>query len=153
MRKSVFFLLFVSLASVGKAQEITIYKTFGGLRFERDSLILSPKQVQYVLEVNPAALAEFKKARKNSGVASVLGFAGGLLIGIPIGSALVGGDPEWGLAAAGATLVVASIPFNGAFKRHAQNAVDIYNQEKTSRLLERTELFWAATGLGIRLRL
>jgi hypothetical protein len=152
MRKSLLFLLFVTLSSVGKAQDITIYKTFGGLRFERDSLILSPKQVQYILEVNPAALAEFKKARKNSGIASVLGFTGGLLVVIPVGSALVGGKPEWGFAAAGAALIVASIPFNAAFKRQAQNAVDIYNQQKTSSLLERAELFWAGTGLGIRIR-
>lgn len=151
MRKSLLFLLFVTLVSACQAQEITIFKTFGGLRFERDSLILSPKQVQYILEVNPAALAEFKKARKNSGVASVLGFAGGLLIGIPVGTVLVGGDPEWGLAAGGTALIIASIPFNRAFKRHAQNAIDIYNQQKTSRLLERTELFWAGTGLGLRL--
>lgn len=152
MRKSLLLLVLVTLASAVQAQEIIIYKTFGGLRFERDSLILSPKQVQYILEVNPAALAEFKKARKNSGVASVLGFAGGLLIGIPVGTALVGGNPEWGLAAGGAALIVVGIPFNRAFQRHAQNAVDIYNQQKTSRLLERTELFWAGTGLGVRLR-
>lgn len=152
MRKSLLLLFLTTLAFVSQAQEITVHKTFGGLRFERDSLILSPKQVQYILEVNPTALAEFKKARKNSGVASVLGFTGGLLVGIPIGTAIVGGNPEWGLAAGGAALIVASIPFNTAFKRHAQNSVDLYNQQKTSRLLERTELFWVGTGVGIRVR-
>lgn len=134
------------------AQEITIHKTFGGLRFERDTLVLSPKQVQYILEVNPLALEEFKKARTNSGIASVLGFSGGLLIGIPVGTALVGGSPEWGLALGGAALIIASVPFNKAFKRQAQSAVDTYNQHKPTSMLDRTELFWAGTGPGIRIR-
>ncbi len=152
MSKNLFIALFTLVSFACQAQDITVYKTFGGLRFERDTLIISAKQVQYILEVNPTAFAEFKKARVNSAVASVLGFSGGLLIGVPIGTALVGGNPEWGLAMGGAALLITSIPFNRAFKRHALSAVDIYNQQNSSSLLERTELFWAGTGLGIRLR-
>ena len=152
MRKHYLVLALTLTTLVCHSQDITVYKTFGGLRFERDSLVISAKQVEYILEVNPTAFAEFKKARLNSGVASVLGFAGGLLIGVPVGTAIVGGEPEWGLALGGAALIVTSIPFNRAFKRHALNAVDIYNQQNSSSVLERTELFWAGTGLGIRLR-
>lgn len=152
MRKHFLLGVLTLLTLAGRGQNITVYKTFGGLRFERDTLVISPKQVQYILEANPMAFDEFKKARLNSAVASVLGFSGGLLIGVPLGTAILGGDPEWGLAMGGAALLISSIPFNRAFKRHAFNAVDIYNQQNSSSVLERTELFWAGTGLGIRLR-
>lgn len=140
------------LAFTSQAQDITLYKTFGGVRFERDSLIISARQVQYILTDNTEALDIFKKARTNSGVASILGFAGGVLIGFPLGTALVGGEPEWGLALSGAALLVVSIPFNKAFQRHAQTAVDTYNQDNSSRLRDRTEFFLAGSGAGIRLR-
>jgi hypothetical protein len=152
MYKFLFIVGFTLVTHVCQSQDITVYKTFGGLRFERDTLIISAKQVQYILEENPTAFATFKKARLNSAVASVLGFTGGLLIGVPLGTAILGGEPEWGLALGGAALLVTSIPFNRAFKRHAINAVDIYNQQPSSSVLERTELFWTGTGLGIRLR-
>lgn len=145
-------LLLLGVSSAGLTQTLTMYKTFGGVRFERDSLVISPKQVQEILYDNSIALASFKKARTNSGVASVLGFAGGLLIGFPVGTALVGGNPEWGLALGGAALIVAGIPFNKAFQRHAQSALDTYNQGRSSHVLDRTELFFAGNSLGIRLR-
>ena len=101
-----------------------------------------------ILHENPVAFEEFKKARANSNVAGVLGFTGGLLIGIPLGTALIGGEPEWALAAAGAVFILGSIPFNRIFKARALNALDIYNEKKiTSRI--RPEFY--LNGAGARL--
>jgi hypothetical protein len=86
--------LLLCLAVCGHAQQVNMYKTFGGVRFERDSAIISIKQVHSLLEEEPEAYRQFKKARTNASAASVLGFAGGLLIGIPIGTAIAGGSPE-----------------------------------------------------------
>jgi hypothetical protein len=145
------FLLFVCLATISFAQEIKLYKTFGGIRFERDSLILSPKQVHFLLEEEPQAYKQFKTARTNASIGSVLGFAGGLLIGIPLGTAIVGGSPEWGLALGGAALIASGIPFNKAFKRRAENALDLYNQKHTPSTRIKTEILWGKA-VGIRLR-
>lgn len=134
------------------AQEIKLCKTFGGVRFERDSLILSPKQVHAILEEQPEAFKQFKTARTNASIGSVLGFAGGLLIGIPIGTAIIGGDPEWGLALGGAALIVSSLPFNKAFQRHAEGALSIYNQQHTARIRPKTEFYWTGNTAGIRVR-
>ena len=118
-----------------QAQDITMYKTFGGVRFERDSAVLSTRQVMEILHENPVAFEEFKKAKTNYNVAGVLGFTGGILIGLPLGTALVGGEPEWGLAAAGGIFILGSIPFNRIFKARALNALDIYDGKKmTSRI-------------------
>ena len=73
LMKNVFILgfLFVVLVDEVCAQEITMYKTFGGVRFERDSLVLSPKQVMDILREKPLAFEEFKKAKANYNVGGV----------------------------------------------------------------------------------
>lgn len=126
-------LCFISCSQVSYGQEINIYKTFGSFRFERDSVAISPRMVLEIMKDNPLAYAEFKKAKTNLDAASVIGFAGGLLIGFPIGTAIAGGEPEWGLAAGGLGLILASIPLTSAFKNHALNALDNYNGSLSSR--------------------
>ncbi len=142
--KNVFLAGFLLVAFTSAAQEITMYKTFGGVRFERDSIVLSTRQVMEILHENPLAFEEFKRAKANSNVASVLGFTGGVLIGLPLGTALIGGEPEWGLAAAGAVFVLGSIPFNRIFKARSLNALDIYNgKEITSKV--KPEFYFGGT--------
>lgn len=148
-----FFLLFITYSSVN-AQKIEMYKTFGGVRFERDSLVISPRQVQSIIWEDALASEKFRKARVNSSVSAVLGFAGGVLIGIPVGTALIGGgDPEWGLALGGAALIGVSIPFNRAFQRNAQDALDSYNEKKSARRNFHPELFWSGSQVGLRLKI
>ena len=131
------FLLIIIISTctfLSQAQEIKMYKTFGGVRFEMDTLVLSPKQVLNIIKTNPVAYNEFKRAKVNYNVAGVLGFTGGVLIGFPIGTAIAGGDPEWALAAGGAALILASIPFNRAFKGRAFGALELFNNKQTSRI-------------------
>jgi hypothetical protein len=147
MNRSTFFLtLFVIIGQLSFAQEINIYKTFGGYRFERDSVSISPKMVLEIMEVNPQAYAEFKRAKSNYATAGVLGAVGGFMIGFPIGTAVVGGDPEWGLAAGGLGLILVSIPFTSAFRNHALNALDTYNSSLSSSKRVKINFFLAGAG-------
>jgi hypothetical protein len=135
-------------------KKIAIYRTFGGgVVYEMDSLALSPKQITMMLKQNPEAMAEFKVAKSNAAISSVLGFTGGVLIGIPLGTAIAGGKPEWIYAGGGALLILASIPFNAAFRRHALNAIDLYNaQLPTSKLRVKPSLYIHGTGASLVLR-
>lgn len=139
--------LFATLAIAQTAGEITLVKTFGGAKFEMDTLTLSPRQVLTILRDTPLAYEEFKLAKKNYSAAGVLGFCGGLLVAFPLGTLIGGGDPEWGLAAGGAALLVGSIPLNRAFHRHAGNALDVYNKKFSSRIKPNFYL----TGNGARI--
>jgi len=151
MRKSLLlYVLFFTLIGFCNAQEIKMYKTFGGVRFEMDTLVLSPKQVLEILKAEPLAYEEFKQAKINYNVAGVLGFTGGVLIGIPIGTAIAGGDPEWGLAAGGAALILGSIHFNRIFKGRAFNALELYNKKYTSRLKPTFHFYGTQARLMIR---
>ncbi len=132
------------------AQEIKMYKTFGGVRFEMDTLVLSPKQVLEILKEEPLAYEEFKQAKVNYNIAGVLGFTGGVLIGIPIGTAIAGGDPEWGLAAGGAALILGSIHFNRVFKGRAFSALELYNKKYSSRIKPTFHFYGTQARLMIR---
>jgi hypothetical protein len=144
-----FFLVLFSVAST--AQEIKVYKTFGGVRFERDTAVLSLNQVLDIVKENPEAYTELKIAKKNSSAASAFGFAGGLLIVLPVGTAIGGGTPEWGLAAGGVGLLLLSIPFNRAFRDHTMHALDFYNgKNKTSRLKPEFQLYGSGARLVVR---
>ncbi|MEJ0054166.1 MAG: hypothetical protein WDN75_00035 [Bacteroidota bacterium] len=130
-------------------------KHFGNTSFEYtegDSVYrIGQKQVLFVMKDDPMALAEFKKARTNSTLGSIMGFTGEVLIIVPVVSALTGGEPEWLLAAGGAALILGSIPLNKAFKHHAMNAMDIYNKKHTS-FRPRTEYYLSGAGARVVIR-
>lgn len=149
MKKLVLLSLFsIYSYQISVAQEIKAYKTFGGVRFEMDTVTLSLKQVLEIVKVNPKAYAELKRAKSNYSASGVLGFAGGVLIAFPLGTALAGGNPEWGLAAGGAALILASIPFTTAFRGHTMQALDRYNNKDQTSRIKPEFLFY---GSGARL--
>jgi hypothetical protein len=135
---------------VSQAQQIKMYKTFGGARFEMGTLVLSPKQVLEILKVEPAAYEEFKRAKVNYNVAGVMGFSGAFLIALPVVSAIAGGDPEWGFVAGGAALILGSIHFNRTFKGLAFNALELYNSKLTTRIQPTLHFYGTQARLVIR---
>jgi len=146
-------LVFVLLLATLHAwcQPISMLKSFGGVRFERDTLILSARQVSDLLYDYPEAYDEFKVARTNNTVGTLLGFTGGVLVGLPVGTALAGGQPEWGLAAGGAALILASIPFNRAFNKRAGHALELYNGSLKASHRWRAQMQWHGTGAVLRI--
>jgi hypothetical protein len=129
-----------------------MYKSLGGVRFELDSVTISPKQVLDVMYYTDKPYKEFKKAKMNYGIAGVLGFTGGIMLGFPIGTAIAGGKPEWLLAAGGAAVILTSIPFSIAFKRRARNAVDLYNIEKSQTSTIKTSFYFRGNQAGVLIR-
>jgi len=148
---TVFRVLLVSIlalsAGCADAQDkpIEVYRTFGGMRFEMDTLTLTHRQVGQLLSINPSASAEFAQSRKLNAIAGAMGFSGAILLVIPVFSAIVGASPEWGLAAGGAALVLGSIPLSNSYKRKATHAIDTYNSG-----LGQTRLYFTGTGLTLK---
>lgn len=125
-------------------------KKFGGVKFYEGSKILRPKDVLQIMKINPEAYAEFKKAKSSYDVAQGFWFVGGFLIGWPIGTALGGGKPQWGLAAGGAAVLLLSIPINNGFKKHAQSALSIYHNQSGSASM-RPKIKLNIMGTGVRM--
>ena len=130
------------------AQKIRMYKTFGGVVFERDTFTLSVKQTIMILKSNTEAYNEFKTARTYNTLAGVAGFSGVVLLAVPLINTLSGRTPQWGLLAGGAVLVGGSIPLYAVFRARALNALDIYNGEKpTARI--KPEFYFYGTGASL----
>ncbi len=142
-----------SVSIVAEGQTLSMYPKFGSTRFEykkdTTTITVSPKQVSQILQDDPLAASEFKKARTNYALSGVLGFSGGVLIAIPVASAIGGGDPDWALAAGGAALILASIPFHKSFLHHAESAIDRYNNKHTSSFRPKAHYYFAGTGAGV----
>jgi hypothetical protein len=126
----------------------------GGKIFQGGT-VLKPKEVLRLMEPNPQAYATFERAKANYTASLILGTAGGALVGWPLGTALGGGDPQWGLAAGGAALILIALPLDAAFKKNARIAIDLYNTDKgkTARQFKPQMHFgMQRTGVGMSLR-
>lgn len=95
--------------------------------FYLENRALKPRNMLELMKDNPAALEEMKKAKANSDAASVFAFLGGGLIGWTLGGLIGPEPPTWGLAAAGAGLILVALPFSSSYVKRASNATEIYN--------------------------
>jgi hypothetical protein len=149
MKMPLLFLLLL-LSSASFSQRLSMYRTFGGAHFTMDSVQVTNRQVSEILSIDPQATAEFKMARHKATAASIIGFAGGVLIGIPVGTAIAGGEPEWLMAGGGALLIIASIPFQRSFINHAEKAVDGFNVRHPEGTARRVQ--WRFDGRSLTIR-
>jgi len=109
------------------AQKIEIEKKFGGYQYTMEGKTMSMGEIVTAIESNKEAVKLMKKARRNNTISSILGGAGGALIGFPIGQTIGGGDANWALAGVGAGLIVVAIPISSSGNKRAKEAVDLYN--------------------------
>lgn len=119
--------VFSIVNSYAQTDTIRMKSGFWGIQFIQDKKKLNFGQVVALMEPNAEAYKLIRSARTNNTWSGVLSGIGGFLIGWPVGTAIGGGDPEWAMAAAGAGLVVASIPFTVAANKKSRAAIDTYN--------------------------
>ena len=136
-------------------QRIEAEKVFGGYKFTRNGRTLSIKQLANVLEPNVAAYEALKPARTNTTIATILGGAGGFLVGWQLGSAIAGGEPNWIMAGVGAGLIGISIPITAKSNRQALEAVEIYNSSLGNSFYRtyKPQLLIGSTANGVGLSL
>jgi hypothetical protein len=146
-------LLGSTLPSYSQNGDIQMQKSFWGTKFISDGKVLKPREVLVLLESNPEAYQEFKKAKTNLAVANVFGFIGGAMIGWPLGAAAGGGDVQWGVVGAGAGVVLLAIPFNSSYNKRAKRAIDLYNNKPTGAIQRKPSLSLQPLGFGAKLRL
>lgn len=128
MKKNILILIItISAITFSNAQKINIEKVFGGYKYTHNEELMSIGDVASVLESNTKAFDLINKGRTNRSFASVLGFAGGALIGWPIGTAAAGGNANWTLAGVGAGLIIVGIPISSSANKKINQAVELYN--------------------------
>ncbi len=137
------------------SDSITIKKGFGGNQYYQNDQVLKLPQMVKIMKLNEQASKEIKTAQSTYTLASILGGAGGFMLGWPIGTALGGGEPNWTMAGIGAGLLLVSIPINQKFNTQVKTAVDTFNGDlPTSSFFDKSELKLAFTnnGFGLSMR-
>jgi hypothetical protein len=149
---SVFLLSYFQLCAQSQSDSIEVRRGLGAV-FSQNGKKLTPRQLLDITQANPEAYKEMKIAKSNYGVGNVFGFAGGLMVGWTLGTAMGGGQPNWTVAGVGAGLIGVSIPFSVAYTRHAKNAVRIYNDGLKQTGMNQVDLRLGMTGTGVGLRM
>lgn len=148
-------LLTVSLAfTFGQAvnDSISMKKFFGGYQFSQGGKRLNMYQLVNAMKPNEQAFNQIKSAQSTYTLASIIGGAGGFLIGWPIGTAIGGGEPNWVMAGIGAGLVIVSIPISQSYNKKARQAVDTFNEGfRTGYIRNKREFKMTLTGNGMGL--
>jgi len=130
MKQITISIIFCLIAIVSFSQEIADsieIKQKNGKAYFQHGERLSHDDLRSLLELNEDSYKEFKKAKANLFPVYLFSFAGGFLIGWPLGSALAGNQPQWWMAAGGVALILGSIPFQINYTKHLYKAVTIYN--------------------------
>ena len=134
---------------------IMVERFDGFLLYHDGQRITIGKAIQMMKSTDEEAYRNMQSASANNAMATVLGAAGGFLIGWPLGTAVGGGDPQWELAAIGTGLVVLAFPFANQAKKKASKAVNIYNRDfRESAYRNKPELHFSLSqyGAGLCLR-
>ncbi|MEI6347635.1 MAG: hypothetical protein WCP69_06790 [Bacteroidota bacterium] len=122
--------------------------------FFQNGKAIPPYNLKKITESNNAAYEEMVAANLNYKFSYFFQFAGGALVGFPIGTAIGGGNPKWYLAGIGAVLIFASIPFSIEYAEHGKKGAQIYNDglKKTSMINHFDVNFGlSAQGLGMKI--
>jgi hypothetical protein len=151
-------LLIVSLSlTFGQTvtDSISMKKVFGGYQFYKAEKRLNMNQLVNAMKSNSQAYSQIKAAQSTYTLSSIMGLTGGFMVGLPLGTALGGGEPNWTVAGIGAgLLLVVYVPITQKFNKQAKQAIDTYNGGLQARSFwNESELGFSMTGNGVGLSL
>ena len=136
-----------------QAQKIEIDKVGGGHKFTQNGVVLTIDNLSSKVASNEESLRLINKAKSSATFATILGYAGGGLIGWPVGTAIGGGKANWGIAGIGAGLLAIAFPVAAGADKKTKQAVELYNASlnPTSYFNSKPELNVVANANGIGL--
>lgn len=113
-----------------------------------------PKEIPELVKNSSEAYNLAKSANSSGGLAQVLGFVGGFMIGLPLGTMLAGGEPQWGLVGVGAAFIAIGIPMTASANKKMQQAIRIYNESLQEKPITglKLEVAGGPFGFGLKLR-
>ena len=130
---------------------IQYQKTGIGYKFMMNNEALTLDKMSDIMQGNQTSLEYIKKAKGTSGILSVLSYAGGFLIGYPIGTMLGGGQPNWTMAAIGCGLIAVAIPIASGADKNLLKAVQAYNHGKSVSFKDNYEIKLGVNQNGLAL--
>ncbi|MFO7745231.1 MAG: hypothetical protein R6V36_07595 [Psychroflexus sp.] len=155
-KNSLFIILILSTSISCFAQEITIRQDFWGYEFKKGDQELNWKQLLKETKSHTESYNLIKRGQSQNTLSTIFSFAGGALVGIPIGQTIGSGDPNWVLAIVGGALITVAIPLSTSSKRNLNNGISNYNSKNNITFSDdfqpEISLIGNASGLGLRMR-
>ena len=125
-------------------------KVFGGYQFYQYGQRMNMKQLVNKMKPDILAYDQIRSAKSSYNLAMVFSYAGGFMIGWPLGTSITGGDAEWALAGIGAGLIAITIQIGRSFNKKARQAVNTYNEGLAPMpFWKRSELSVSTTGNSV----
>lgn len=118
----------------------------GGYQFSQGGDRLNFTQLARVVKPNPEAYKLAKSAKANNIYSSIIGGVGGFMLGWNIGTAIGGGNPNWLVAGAGASLIVIAIPISNSGMKQARRAAELYNDSAGYGILKNKQEWHLSLG-------
>jgi hypothetical protein len=117
--------------SISSAQEqvpnLATRRKTGRIHKEETGGVPDLRQLLILTRDNPEAYKSAKTAKAFQRVGSVVGFAGGFMVGYGLGAAITGEQITGKVIAVGGILVLGSVPFHIGSVTHARKAIKLYN--------------------------
>lgn len=132
MRKFVLilFLMVVNFSFVlGQTPQdsISVFEMNRGYQYFKGDKQLTADELAFAVRSNDEAYQMIRSAQASNSFAMILGYAGGFMIGWPIGTAIGGGEPNWLVAGVGLGVAVLGFSVGAGSERQVKKAVDLYN--------------------------
>jgi len=131
-RKTAFFLLLLInvpiILNAQSSSELRVKNSFfSGIKFEYIGNDLSIDEALLIVKPNEEAETFLRKSKSQATASGIVGAVGSALIGLPLGTAIGGGDPNWNFLYFGAGIVVLSFPIYNSAVKNARNGARVYN--------------------------
>lgn len=119
---------FLSVSAQNHTDSIKIVKIpGGGTRYEQLGKDLKLYQIEYIMNKNPMAVNDLKKAKSLDVFTNIVASCGGGLLGYALGYGLSSGYYEMTLITVGCGFIVIAIPISLAAKNKLDKAIETYN--------------------------
>lgn len=121
----------ISVFSQNSNDSIQIIKIGTNYRYEQHGHLLNLQQMTQIMTTDKEAAKYLKSAKLSNGISVLLGYAGGFMIGYPIGRYIAGRGANLSMLAVGIGFVIVDIPVSIATKRNLFNAIHRYNSHNS----------------------
>ena len=136
MRIGVIFFCFLGFRIICQAQSpsdsIQYTRNIWGTKFYQNNYRINFNQLSGLVGGNEDAARLMRQAYSNKTGSTIVSGIGGFLLGWQLGAWMVGGEPNWAIAAIGEGLILVSIPFSAKANKLAIQATEIYNKNMTA---------------------
>jgi len=151
-----YLLICIPVFSQSSNDSIQIIKINTNYRYEHQGHFLNLQQMTQIMKTDKEATKYLKSAKLSNGISVIFEFAGGFLIGYPIGTYITGKGANISMLAVGIGFLVVNIPINIATKRNLTKAINSYNTSISGTgLINNTydlHMGFTQNGIGITLR-